>query len=92
MVFSKSYCPYSRALRTMLDENMLLGGYGVFEIDVVEDGDKVHEAVKEISGWMTIPNVFIDGKNVGGDEDVEEMASNGELKTELDRLGIQNTF
>jgi len=41
MVFSKSYCQYSRKLKKLLDANMLNGQYGVYEIDLEKNGDKV---------------------------------------------------
>lgn len=80
MLFSKSYCPYSRALRKMFDENMLVGQYGVFNIDLEKDGNLVHKALKEMSGRQTVPNVYIGGDNVGGDEETEELAKNGQLR------------
>lgn len=41
---------------------------------------------------LTVPNVFVAGNNIGGDEETEEMAENGELKEMLDKYGISNTF
>jgi len=92
VVFTKSYCPYSRALRTMLDANGLEGQYGVFEIDREHHGNEVHKALKEMSGRQTIPNVYLNRENLGGDQEVEEMAQNGELKKKLEALGMYNTF
>lgn len=74
LVFTKSYCPYSRALRKMFDENGLEGQYKVFEIDREEHGNEVHKALKEISGRQTIPNVYLNRDNLGGDEETEAMA------------------
>jgi len=92
VVFTKSYCPYSRALRTMLDENGLEGQYNVFEIDRREHGNELHKVLKEMSGRMTIPNVYLNRENLGGDEEVEAMAANGALKRKLQDLGMYNTF
>lgn len=92
VVFTKSYCPYSRALRKMLDSHGLEGSYSVFEIDRENHGNEVHKALEEISGRQTIPNVYLNRENLGGDKEVEEMAENGTLKVKLDALGIYNTF
>ena len=92
VVFTKSYCPYSRALRTMLDENGLEGQYGVYEIDRENHGNEVHKALKEMSGRQTIPNVYLNRENLGGDEEVEAMDKNGELAKKLNALGMYNTF
>lgn len=83
VVFTKSYCPYSRALRSMLDANGLEGKYSVFEIDRELHGNEIHKALKEISGRLTIPNVYLNRENLGGDEEVEAMAEDGTLKRKL---------
>lgn len=71
---------------------MLEGQYGVYEIDKENHGNEVHKALKEISGMLTIPNVYLDGENLGGDEETEKLAANGQLKRKLDALGMRNTF
>jgi monothiol glutaredoxin len=49
-------------------------------VDVLAD-QEVREAVKSYSNWPTIPQVFINGKFVGGCDIVREMHSSGELQT-----------
>jgi monothiol glutaredoxin len=46
--------------------------------DVLRDPE-LREGIKEYSGWPTIPQVFIDGKLVGGCDIVKEMHESGEL-------------
>jgi monothiol glutaredoxin len=46
--------------------------------DVLQDPE-LRQAIKEFSNWPTIPQVYIDGKFVGGCDIVTEMAANGEL-------------
>ena len=48
--------------------------------------------VKEMSGRITIPNVYLNGQNLGGDEEVEKMAGDGSLKKLLDVMDMYNTF
>ena len=45
VVFTKSYCPYSRALLDMLNSHGLEGAYKVFEIDREHHGTEVHKAI-----------------------------------------------
>jgi glutaredoxin 3 len=92
LVFTKSYCPYSRALKKMLDANGLKGQYEVYEIDRQQHGNEIHKMVKEMSGRITIPNVYLNGQNLGGDEEVEKMAADGSLKKLLDVMDMYNTF
>ncbi len=48
-------------------------------LDVLQD-EAMRQAVKDFTGWPTIPQVFVDGKFIGGADIVSEMAENGELK------------
>jgi len=51
--------------------------------DVLSDPE-LRDAVKRYSSWPTIPQVFIDGKFVGGCDIVRELYENGELKSLVD--------
>ena len=55
----------------------------MFEIDTEHHGNEVHKALKEISGRLTIPNVYLNKENLGGDEETEALAKSGELKDKL---------
>lgn len=47
-------------------------------VNVLADGD-VREGIKEFSAWPTIPQVYVDGKFIGGSDIVLDMLQNGEL-------------
>ena len=56
-------------------------------VDVLVDME-IREDLSAISGWPTIPQVFIKGELVGGADIVEDLERSGELEqTLLDRLG-----
>lgn len=48
--------------------------------DVLADQD-LREGVKRYTNWPTIPQVFIDGKFVGGCDIIRELYESGELET-----------
>jgi len=48
-------------------------------VDVLQDME-IREGVKQFTKWPTIPQVFIDGKFVGGCDIVREMYDSGELQ------------
>jgi monothiol glutaredoxin len=48
-------------------------------VDVLQDMD-VREGVKQFTKWPTIPQVFVNGKFIGGCDIVREMYSSGELQ------------
>ena len=48
-------------------------------VDVISNPD-IRRALPQISQWPTFPQVFINGKLVGGCDLVHEMAESGELQ------------
>ena len=54
-------------------------------LDVLPD-PRIREELSAISGWPTIPQVFIDGELVGGCDIVMEMYESGEL---AEALGVE---
>ena len=62
-------------------------GAPVTAVDVLPDPE-IRRALSELSGWPTIPQVFVKGELVGGADIVQELAANGELERKLaDALG-----
>ena len=52
-------------------------------VDILSNPAK-REGIKRYSNWPTIPQVYIDGKFIGGCDIVREMHQRGELKRLLD--------
>ncbi|MDI1434051.1 Grx4 family monothiol glutaredoxin [Polyangium sorediatum] len=48
------------------------------DVNVLKDPD-IRQGIKEFSSWPTIPQVYIDGKFVGGSDILSEMQQSGEL-------------
>jgi monothiol glutaredoxin len=62
-------------------------GAHVTAVDVLPD-PTIRQELSEISGWPTIPQVFVKGELVGGADIVEELEQSGELERTLrERLG-----
>lgn len=53
--------------------------------DVLSDDD-VRQGIKEYSSWPTIPQLYVDGKFVGGCDIMIELHQNGELKKLVDSV------
>ena len=71
-----------RALRALRDV-----GAPVTAVDVLPD-PRIRQELSDLSGWPTIPQVFVHGELIGGADIVEELAANGELQRKLaDALG-----
>lgn len=62
-------------------------GAPVTAVDVLPD-PQIRQDLSAISGWPTIPQVFVKGELVGGADIVEELESSGELAQTLrEKLG-----
>ncbi|KAI0977613.1 glutaredoxin 3 [Xylaria arbuscula] len=82
-VFSKSYCPYCQATKRLLDS--VGANYYAIELDQVDDGAAIQNALAEISGQRTVPNIYIGQKHIGGNSDLQ--SKSGELKDLLKSVG-----
>lgn len=49
----------------------------------MEDGGEIQEALFELTGQRTVPNVFIGGEHVGGNSDVEQLKSSDKLEDKV---------
>ena len=62
-------------------------GAPVTAVDILPD-PQIRQDLSSISGWPTIPQVFVKGELVGGADIVEELEQSGELAVTLrERLG-----
>ncbi|XP_074350682.1 glutaredoxin-C4 isoform X1 [Apium graveolens] len=77
VIFSKSYCPYCRKAKSVFKE--LSQKPYVVELDEREDGWEIQGSVGQLVGRRTVPQVFINGKHIGGSDDTVEAYESGEL-------------
>ncbi|KAF4631898.1 hypothetical protein G7Y89_g6230 [Cudoniella acicularis] len=82
-VFSKSYCPYCRATKSLLDQ--LGAKYYAIELDQVDDGVAIQAALMEINGQSSVPNIYIKKEHIGGNSDLQ--AKKKELPNLLKNAG-----
>jgi monothiol glutaredoxin len=56
------------------------------DVNVLSDPE-IRQGIKDYSNWPTIPQIYIDGKFVGGSDILSEMFQSGELKKLLTPAG-----
>ena len=56
--------------------------------NILADGD-VRQGIKEYSKWPTYPQLYVDGKFVGGCDIVTELHQSGELSKEFSAAGVK---
>jgi len=73
-----------RALRALRE-----AGAPVTAVDILPD-PRIRQELSALSGWPTIPQVFVRGELIGGADIVEELAGSGDLERKLEeRLGAE---
>lgn len=83
IVFSKTYCPFSKKAKRILGLYNLKNELQVVEVDLREDGYDVKMILKQISGRDTFPNTFLNGQTLGGSDDLERLHETGQLQALL---------
>ena len=62
-------------------------GAPVTTVDILPD-PSIRQELAEVSGWPTIPQVFVKGELVGGADITQELAESGQLRSLLEeKLG-----
>jgi len=65
-------------------EALRAAGAPVTAVDILPD-PSIRQELSEVSGWPTIPQVFVKGELVGGADITQELAETGELRAMLEQ-------
>jgi glutaredoxin 3 len=78
-IYSTLFCPYCARAKSLLEKK----GVDYVNIDVIEDSSKRDEMVERSGGRSSVPQIFIDGKHVGGSDDLLALDRAGKLDAML---------
>ncbi|KAI2464578.1 glutaredoxin [Annulohypoxylon bovei var. microspora] len=88
VIFSKSYCPYSkRAKGVLLEKYSIDPAPYVVELDEHPLGKQLQARLGVTTGRRTVPNIMINGKSVGGGDDIAELDSRKTLIDKFKSMG-----
>jgi glutaredoxin 3 len=73
-MYTSQPCAYCVNAKALLNQK----GLDYSEIDISTDANKASEMVKR-SGRQTVPQIFIDGKSIGGFTELAKLNGAGEL-------------
>lgn len=90
VVFSKSFCPYSRGAKQLLDGMHVK--HKDIELDTRSDTDEYIDALSSITGHTSVPQVFLDGQFIGGGDELDSKKQSGELQDMLRAAHISTTW
>ncbi|WVQ76815.1 glutaredoxin [Cryptococcus sp. DSM 104548] len=72
VVFSKSYCPYCKRAKQYLAEDTK--DIVILELDEREDGSQIQAYLPTITGFSTVPQIFINKESIGGSSDLLKLS------------------
>ncbi len=75
VLYTTMMCPYCYRAKQLLDEK----GVAYQEIDVGMDPAKRREMTARAGGRGTVPQIFIDGRHIGGSDDLYALEYDGKL-------------
>ena len=74
-IYTKAMCPYCVRAKKLLS-----GKNAAFEeIDIGRESQRRAEMIQRAGGRTTVPQVFIDGRHVGGSDDLAALDRAGKL-------------
>jgi len=77
-IYTKSYCPYCKRAKALLDQKKI----PYQEIDIENDSDGAEKLFAQ-TGFRTVPQIFIGDECIGGSDDLYALEKKGELATRL---------
>jgi glutaredoxin 3 len=80
-IYTSPYCGYCHRAKALLDRK----GAAFTEIDVMANGSRRAEMLARSNGRRTVPQIFIDGRHIGGCDDLYALESAGQLDPLLNK-------
>ena len=80
-IYSSLLCGYCHRAKRLLKAK----GVDFEEIDVLMNGAKRREMAERAGGRSSVPQVFIDGRHIGGSDELHALEAAGKLDNLLDK-------
>jgi glutaredoxin 3 len=74
-IYTKAFCGYCVRAKALLDRK----GVAFEEYDITMGGPKRQEMLARAPGSLTVPQIFIDGRHIGGSDDLAALDAAGRL-------------
>ena len=90
IIFSKSYCPFSKKAKGILLEKYVIDPAPyVVELDEHPLGLKIQDKLLEKTGRRTVPNIMVNGISIGGGDDIAALDKEKKLADKITELGAK---
>ena len=74
-IYFKSWCPYSQRALRLLESK----GVDYKAIDLTHNADELEQEMRARSGRVSVPQIFIGGRHIGGYDDIAALDAAGGL-------------
>lgn len=74
-IYTKAFCGYCARAKRLLEAK----GVAYEEYDLTMGGPRRTEMIERAHGRVTVPQVFINGRHVGGSDDLHALERSGRL-------------
>ena len=74
-IYTARYCPYCTAAKALLKRK----GVPFTEIDIAANWERRDEMIAQSGGRVTVPQIFIGAKHIGGSDDLAALERAGRL-------------
>ena len=79
-IYSSFFCGFCHRAKRLLDKK----GVAYEEIDLMREPSRRQEMVARAGGSNTVPQIFIDGRHIGGSDELAALERAGELDAILE--------
>lgn len=74
-LYTSPLCGFCHAAKRLLNAK----GVSFAEVDVLANPGRKDEMIKRANGGRTVPQIFIDGRHIGGFDDMNALDQQGKL-------------
>ena len=74
-IYTKTFCGFCLRAKRLLDMKKV--DYQEYSVDM--GGEKKAEMVQRANGRMTVPQIFVDGRHIGGCDELMALEQQGRL-------------
>lgn len=74
-IYTKAFCSFCTRAKRLLDGK----GVAYEEYDITMGGPQRAEMIQRANGRTTVPQIFIDGRHMGGCDDIHALDRDGRL-------------
>jgi len=78
-IYTGPLCAFCNFAKALLDRK----GISYKEIFIGDDTNKMEEMIKKSNGMRTVPQIFIDGQHIGGNDELRALERDGKLNSIL---------